>query len=71
MKRREILPYTVSPEQIRTFSRLPVASRLRFLEEMARLLLEARLVEEEPGREGQMGQEGSDPGLTGGSRSPA
>ena len=41
MRRREYLPYAVSPEQIRAFSRLPVEARLRFVETMARLLLEA------------------------------
>ncbi len=61
MKRREVLPYTVSPEQIRAFSRLSVASRLRFLEEMARLLLEARRGTP-PDRQSPVGSGGSEPG---------
>ncbi len=59
MKRREYLPYAVSPEQIRAFSRLPVEARLRFVETMARLLLEVR--REETGSRGEHAADGKIP----------
>lgn len=42
MKKHRYLPYAVSREQIQAFRRLSVADRLRFVEDMARLLLAVR-----------------------------